>query len=35
VKIAIIGDSGTGDSAQFKVAEKLIAARPKFRTSSC
>ena len=30
VKIAIIGDSGTGDSAQFKVAEKLIAVRPKF-----
>ena len=30
VKIAIIGDSGTGDSAQLKVAEKLIAARAKF-----
>ena len=30
VKIAIIGDSGTGDSAQYKIAEQLIAARQKF-----
>ena len=30
VKFAIIGDSGTGDSAQFKVAEKLTAVRAKF-----
>jgi Calcineurin-like phosphoesterase len=30
LKFAIIGDSGTGDSAQFKVAEKLIAVRDKF-----
>ena len=30
LKFAIIGDSGTGSSSQYKVAEKLIAARPKF-----
>jgi len=30
VKFAIIGDSGTGSSSQYKVAEKLIAARAKF-----
>jgi len=30
LKIAIIGDSGTGDSAQFKVAEKLIGVRARF-----
>ena len=30
LKFAIIGDSGTGDSAQFKVAEKLNAVRAKF-----
>jgi predicted MPP superfamily phosphohydrolase len=30
LKFAIIGDSGTGDSAQFKVAEKLIAIRDRF-----
>jgi predicted phosphodiesterase len=30
LKIAVIGDSGTGDSAQFKVAEKLIAVRDQF-----
>jgi Calcineurin-like phosphoesterase len=30
VKIAIIGDSGTGDSAQYKIAEQLIASRAKF-----
>jgi predicted phosphodiesterase len=30
LKFAIIGDSGTGDSAQYKVAEQLIAARAKF-----
>ena len=30
VKIAIIGDSGTGDSAQYKIAEQLIASRQKF-----
>src|SRR4030095_618319 len=31
LKFAIIGDSGTGDSAQFRVAEKLNAVRAKFR----
>jgi len=30
LKFAIIGDSGTGSSSQYKVAEKLIAARSKF-----
>ena len=30
VKIAIIGDSGTGSSSQYKVAQQLIAARAKF-----
>src|SRR5262245_11683335 len=30
LKFAIIGDSGTGDSAQFKIAEKLNVARAKF-----
>jgi hypothetical protein len=30
LKFAIIGDSGTGDSAQYKVAEQLIAARATF-----
>src|SRR6185369_12132313 len=30
LKFAIIGDSGTGDSAQFKVAEKLVAIHGKF-----
>ena len=30
VKFAIIGDSGTGSSAQYKVAEQLIASRAKF-----
>jgi calcineurin-like phosphoesterase family protein len=30
LKFAIIGDSGTGNSAQFKVAEKLNAVRAKF-----
>jgi predicted phosphodiesterase len=30
LKIAVIGDSGTGDSAQYKVAERLIAVREKF-----
>jgi len=30
LKIAVIGDSGTGSSAQFQVAEKLIAVRNKF-----
>jgi predicted phosphodiesterase len=30
LKIAVIGDSGTGDSAQFKVAEKLIGVRDQF-----
>ena len=30
VKFAIIGDSGTGSSSQYKVAETLIAARAKF-----
>jgi predicted phosphodiesterase len=30
LKFAIIGDSGTGSSSQYKVAEKLIAARAKF-----
>src|SRR4051812_35701141 len=30
VKIAIIGDSGTGSSPQYKVAQQLIAARAKF-----
>src|SRR5262245_12150226 len=30
LKIAVIGDSGTGDSAQYKVAEKLVASRAKF-----
>ena len=30
LKFAIIGDSGTGDTAQYKVAEQLIAARATF-----
>jgi len=30
LKFAIIGDSGTGDSAQYKVAEQLIASRATF-----
>src|SRR5262245_50028667 len=30
LKIAVIGDSGPGSSAQFQVAEKLIAARNRF-----
>ena len=30
LKIAVIGDSGTGDSAQFKVADKLIAVHDQF-----
>jgi len=30
LKFAIIGDSGTGSSSQYKVAEMLIAARAKF-----
>jgi predicted phosphodiesterase len=30
LKFAIIGDSGTGSSSQYKVAEKLIAARAQF-----
>ena len=30
VKFAIIGDSGTGSSAQYKVAEQLTASRAKF-----
>jgi predicted phosphodiesterase len=30
LKFAIIGDSGTGASAQYKVAEQLIASRAKF-----
>jgi predicted phosphodiesterase len=30
LKLAIIGDSGTGSSSQYKVAEKLIAARAQF-----
>jgi hypothetical protein len=30
VKFAIIGDSGTGSSSQYRVAEKLIASRGKF-----
>jgi 3',5'-cyclic AMP phosphodiesterase CpdA len=30
LKFAIIGDSGTGDPAQYKVAEQLIAARATF-----
>jgi hypothetical protein len=30
LKFAIIGDSGTGESPQFKVAERLIAVRGKF-----
>jgi len=30
LKFAIIGDSGTGSSSQYKVAEQLIAARAKF-----
>jgi Calcineurin-like phosphoesterase len=30
VKVAIIGDSGTGDPAQYKIAEQLIASRAKF-----
>jgi len=30
LKFAIIGDSGTGSSSQYKVAEKLIASRAKF-----
>jgi hypothetical protein len=30
LKFAIIGDSGTGSSSQYKVAERLIAARAKF-----
>jgi predicted phosphodiesterase len=30
LKFAIIGDSGTGASAQYKVAERLIASRAKF-----
>jgi predicted phosphodiesterase len=30
LKFAIIGDSGTGASAQYKVAEQLIASRVKF-----
>jgi predicted phosphodiesterase len=30
LKFAIIGDSGTGASAQYKVAEQLIATRAKF-----
>ena len=30
VKFAIIGDSGTGSSAQYKVAAQLIASRAKF-----
>jgi predicted phosphodiesterase len=30
VKFAIIGDSGTGSSAQYKVAEQLIASRARF-----
>jgi hypothetical protein len=30
LKFAIIGDSGTGSSSQYKVAETLIAARAKF-----
>jgi hypothetical protein len=35
LKFAIIGDSGTGDSAQYKVAEQLIARARPFPTSSC
>jgi len=31
LKFAIIGDSGTGASAQYKVAEQLIASRAKFQ----
>jgi predicted phosphodiesterase len=30
LKFAIIGDSGTGSSSQYKIAEKLIASRAKF-----
>ena len=30
LKVAVIGDSGTGDSAQFKAAEKLIGVRDQF-----
>jgi predicted phosphodiesterase len=30
VHFAVIGDSGTGDSNQFRVAQQLTAARPKF-----
>jgi predicted MPP superfamily phosphohydrolase len=30
LKFAIIGDSGTGSSSQYKVAEMLVAARAKF-----
>jgi 3',5'-cyclic AMP phosphodiesterase CpdA len=30
LKFAIIGDSGTGDPAQYKIAEQLIASRAKF-----
>jgi hypothetical protein len=30
LKFAIIGDSGTGSSSQYKVAETLIAERAKF-----
>src|SRR5262245_33939858 len=30
VKLAIIGDSGTGSSSQLRVAEKLVASRSKF-----
>ncbi len=31
LKVAIIGDSGTGGSAQYRVAERLIASRKSFR----
>src|SRR6266516_1882623 len=30
LKFAIIGDSGTGSSSQYRIAEKLIASRAKF-----
>jgi hypothetical protein len=31
VKLAIIGDSGTGSSSQLRVAERLVASRARFR----
>src|SRR5204862_6104115 len=30
LKFAVIGDSGTGSSSQYQVAEKLVASRAKF-----